>query len=61
MNHFKTRNNVRNWIARLLLNAANRIATETTICSTDGKWKFLRKWESVPYRPEPHKWAKQGS
>lgn len=61
MNIFKTRNNVRNCIARWLLNLANRIAADTTMCSTAGKWKFLRKWEAVQYKPDPHLWAKSGS
>lgn len=61
MKWLEYRNNVRNCIARWLLNLANRIAADTTICSVAGKWKFLRQWEAVPYKPEPHLWAKSGS
>lgn len=49
---------MRTRIARFLLHLANLVAKETTLCSVDGKWKFQRYWEAVPYKPEPHSFVK---
>jgi hypothetical protein len=52
---------MRTQLARFLLHVASRLAKESTLCSVKGKWKFQREWEAVPYRPEPHKFAKTDS
>lgn len=46
-------NDFRNWLARWLLQAANRIATAHTLCSTKQEWQFRREWKAEPYPPVP--------
>jgi hypothetical protein len=53
MKYFELRGGFRNWLARLLLQAANRIATEQTLCSTKEEWQFKREWKAEPYPPVP--------
>jgi hypothetical protein len=61
MNYFTLRGGFRNWLARLLVDTANKLATHQTMCCTRGKWKFQREWEAVPLRPQPHPHARQDS
>lgn len=53
MNYFELRGGFRNLVARLFLQAANRIAVDDTLCDTKNQWKFKREWLPEPYPPVP--------
>lgn len=42
---------MRTQLARFLLHVASKLAKESTLCSTKGKWKFQREWMAEPYPP----------
>ena len=51
--YFTLRGGFRNWFARLLLKAANKIAKDDTMFDVKDKWKFWRKVEPAPYPGVP--------
>jgi hypothetical protein len=51
--NFTLRGDFRNWLARLLLSLANKIATDNVICDSKQRYQFRREWEAIPYPAAP--------